>query len=177
MIDLKQQIFAAFDSVKRDPNQTLHQAQYTDNGMSEDFSAAEYRQAAKKDNDKHWLEIPLATLIACDAAMSHATLQNWRYFLAAILWQAVDAVKRHDFDDVLINRVFFTLHYQEWEKSIKNTYYLNRFETLNRPQIDAIKRFLQLCEAESLKEIETTVAFWQFNDTTKRVFESYWVNV
>jgi hypothetical protein len=177
VIDVKQQILAAFDGVESDPDQTLHQAQYTDSGMSDDFSQAEYRQAAKKDNDKHWQEIPVADLIECDAAMSHATLQNWRYFLAAILWHAVDAVKRNDFDDELLGRAFGTLHYREWEKGVENTYYLNRFATLTMLQIDAIKSFLQFCEAESLKEIETSVCYWQFNDVTKKVIASYWVNV
>jgi hypothetical protein len=177
MIDLKQQIFTAFDGVERDPDQTLHQAQYTDNSMSDNFSQVEYRQAAKKDNDKHWQDISAEALIACDAAMSHASLQNWRYFLAAILWHAVDAIKRHDFDDELIDRAFGTLHYREWEKGVKNTYYLSRFATLTAPQIDAIKNFLQLCEAESLKELETIVSCWQFNAMTKKVIASYWVNV
>ncbi len=177
MIDLKQQIFTAFVDVRRDPDQTLHQAQYTENGMSDDFSDTKYQLAAKKDTEKHWQDISEAALIECDAAMAHATLQNWRYFLAAILWHAVEAVKRNDFDDELIDRAFGTLHYREWEKGVDNTYYLDRFSTLTSPQIDAIKSFLQLCETESLKEIETTVSYWQFNDITKKVFASYWVNV
>ena len=175
---LKNQIIAAFAMCKKDPEQTLHQAQYTDNGMSDDFSSAQWRLEAKKDADKHWQEIPEAALIECDAALSHATLQNWRYFLAAHLCFALDAVARHDFDYELIDRVICHSPYhspdEECESGVENTFYLERFNTLTLSQIDAIKSFLAFCVAESLKEIEASNCYVRLYDAAQKALASYW---
>ena len=174
-MDLKIQIVEAFAMCEKDAEQTLHQAQYTDNGMSADFSIAQWRLEAKKDNDKHWQDITEAALIECDTAMSHATLQNWPYFLAAHLCFALDAVESHDFDHALISSVVYHLTYEEWEPGIKNTYYLERFATLTPAQAEAIKAFLNFCLAESLKEIEANNCYVRLYDDAQLALSRYWL--
>lgn len=50
-MDLSKNILAAFNGVKKDATQSLHQAQYTgDYGMSSDFLNADYNAAKKKTN-------------------------------------------------------------------------------------------------------------------------------
>lgn len=176
-MDLKIQIIEAFASCKRDAEQTLHQAQYTDNGMSADFSIAQWRLEAKKDNDKHWQDITESALIECDAAMSHATLQNWPYFLVAHLCFALDALDRRDFDYALISSVVYHLTYEEWESGVENTFYLARFNTLTLPQVDAVKRFLTFCVAESLKEIEGNNCYIRLYDDAQNALNSYWLRL
>lgn len=142
-MDLTQQILAAFDGVKKDITQTLHQAQYTgDYGMSSDFSNADYNAAKKKDKHQIWQQIPYKNVLACDAALTFATDQNYAYFMAANLFYAALALENENLNDDLIGRVIFQLTYQPKKETGLN----ERFDLFSVAQQQSILQFLQNCQ-------------------------------
>src|SRR6185437_7671477 len=76
-------IEAAFLDVERDEDCTLHQAQLIDDAIRREISLVEWQAAKDKDPETDWRRVPEAYPDECDAALSHATPQSWRFYLPA----------------------------------------------------------------------------------------------
>ena len=150
-MDLSKNILAAFNGVKKDATQSLHQAQYTgDYGMSSDFLNADYNAAKKKDKHLIWQQIPYNDVLACDTALTFATEQNYAYFMAANLFYAAIALENENLDEDLIDRVIFQLTYQPEKETGLN----ERFTLFNQAQQQVILQFLQNCQQLAIKKMD-----------------------
>lgn len=153
---------AAFAGVARDPEQSLHQAQLADQGMSRQIHGQEWREAGRRDREKDWTEVSGEALDECDAALSHLTPASWRFYLPAYLCRSLSNRK-------MLHAVLFQLTCPD-EDGLK-AYLLKRFESLTPGQRGAVRHFLELVLHESEAEAND---HWQTYDHAKTALESYW---
>ena len=135
-------IEAAFCDVMRDENCTLHQAQLADQGLGREIRDAEWRAAKLKDQETDWRSIPAVFLDECDAALSHATPQSWRFYLPAYMRRALRLLDADILDTMLSGSVIFHLTYSDKHPG-EAAYTLERFQTLNATQEQAVRSFLE----------------------------------
>ena len=161
---LTQQILLAFEGVKKDPAQSLHQAQYTGVfGMSSDFSHANYNAAQKKDKYQTWQQIPFDNLLACDAVLFFATDQNFVFFMAAHLRVASIALEAENLQDDVLDRVVFQLTYEPEKETGLN----ERYALFNQVQQQAILQFLQDCQQLAIKNMNNGGMFESLFDVAE----------
>jgi hypothetical protein len=134
-------IEAAFTGVERDEDCTLHQAQLSDQGMSREISDAEWSSAKGKDLETDWRQIPASFLDECDAALSHATPESWRFYLPAYMCRALGLLEADDLKTWLPGSIVFHLTYTK--SPGLESYVLDRFKMLNPAQVLAVKGFLE----------------------------------
>lgn len=138
------QLVAAFAGVRRDPSQSLHQAQLVDRGMSSvPATATEFRSARGQDTETEWTEVSPAALEECDAALSHLVPASWRFYLPAFLRQALLLFAEPGFDGRLLERVLFHLTLPP-EPPFLRTHMLERFQTLSHAQSRSDSRCARL---------------------------------
>lgn len=153
---LRTEIEAAFAGVARDPEQTLHQAQLTDQSMSREIHDGEWREAGRRDREKDWTEVPGEALDECDAALSHFTPESWRFYLPAYLCRSLSLFAPPDFKDRMLHHVLFQLTCHADDGSGLRAYVLERYQSLTPAQHEAVRHFLELVVDESLQLVETT---------------------
>ena len=134
-------IEAAFLDVERDEDCTLHQAQLLDQTMSRELSEAEWQAAKDQDPEVEWRQVPAEYLDQCDAVLSHASPQSWRFYLPAYMRRALRLL---DADTWLPGSVIFHLTYSSKAPDLAS-YTLERFILLNSAQGDAVRMFLEYC--------------------------------
>lgn len=171
---LRTMIEKAFAGVARDPEQSLHQAQLTDQGMSRRIPGSEWAAAGRRDRERKWTEVPGEALDECDAALSHFTPESWRFYLPAYLCRSLALFTAPDFKEDLLDRVVFQLTLREEASEGLKGYLLERYRSLTPSQHEAIRHFLELVVQESLHLVETTNDHWQTYDSAKTALESYW---
>ena len=133
-------IEAAFAGVERDEECTLHQAQLRDHTLDREIAETEWDEAKARDRATDWLDVPDADLDECDAALSHATPECWRFYLPAYMRRALRLL------DASITETWFpgsvVSHLSCPSKSLEG-YVLERFELLNAAQQKAVRTFLE----------------------------------
>jgi hypothetical protein len=135
-------IEAAFLDVQRDESCTLHQAQLSDQGMGREISDVEWRSAKEKDRETDWRQVPASFLDECDTALSHATPQSWRFYLPAYMRRALVLLEAATWKTWLPGSVVFHLTYPGKSPGLES-YVLDRFNTLNAAQAQAVRLFLE----------------------------------
>jgi hypothetical protein len=135
-------IESAFAGVVRDENCTLHQAQLRDQTLDRDIPEAEWRSAKDTDRETDWRQISDAALDECDAALSHATPQSWRFYLPAYMRRALRLLDADLLDTFLPGSVVFHLTYARPSPS-SESYILDRFKMLDSAQGKAVSMFLE----------------------------------
>jgi len=173
-IALRAEIEAAFSGVARDPEQSLHQAQLTDQGMSRRIPGREWRDAERRDRERSWTEVPGEALDECDAALSHFTTASWRFYLPAYICRALSLFVPPDLETDLLGIVVFQLTLHEKSDEGLRGYLLERYRSLTPAQHEAVRHFLELVVHESLRLVETTNDHYQIYDDAKKALESYW---
>lgn len=171
---LRTEIEAAFAGVARDPEQSLHQSQLTDQGMSRRIPGREWMAAERRDRERSWTEVPGEALDECDAALSHFTPASWRFYLPAYICRALSLFTPPDLKTDLLDIVVFqlTLH-EKTDEGLKG-YLLERYRSLTPAQHEAVRHFLELVVHESLRLVETTNDHWRLYEDAKTALESYW---
>jgi hypothetical protein len=142
MTSLDFAIETAFLGVERDEDCTLHQAQLSDQGMRRDISDAEWQSAKDRDPERDWRQVPAAALDECDAALSHATAQSWRFYLPAYMSRALRLLDADILSTWFPGSVIHHLTYPGKSPGLES-HVLDRFKTLNTSQGQAVKLFLQ----------------------------------
>jgi hypothetical protein len=107
--------------------------------MRRDISEAEWQAAKDKDPETDWRLVPVSFLDECDTALSHATPQSWRFYLPAYMRRALRLL---DTDLWFPGSVIFHLTYRG-KPPETDLYTLERFNTLNATQGQAVKLFLE----------------------------------
>jgi hypothetical protein len=171
---LRKEIETAFAGVTRDPEQTLHQAQLTDQGISRLISGREWREAGLRDREKEWTEVPGEALDECDAALSHFTPASWRFYLPAYLCRSLELFAAPDFKTDLLHRVLFQITLHEDGDSGLQGYLLECYQSLTPAQCAAVRHFLELVVRESLELVEATNGYWSTYSDAQKALESYW---
>jgi hypothetical protein len=171
---LRTEIETAFAGVARDPEQSLHQAQLTDQGIFREISGREWMQAESLDGEKDWTEVPGEALDECDAALSHFTPASWRFYLPAYLCRSLSLFVPPDFESAILDRVVFQLTLREKADEGMKGYLLERYQSLAPAQHEAVRHFLEFVVHESLRLVETTNDHWRLYDDAKTALESYW---
>jgi len=173
--ELRGEIEAAFAGVARDPEQSLHQAQLTDQGMSRRIPGREWMEAERRDRERSWTEVPGEALDECDAALSHFTPESWRFYLPAYLCRSLSLFVPPDFNDSKLSSVLHQLTLWPPEADVgMRGYLLERYQSLTPAQHEAVRHFLELVVQESLHLVETTNDHYQIYDAAKTALESYW---
>lgn len=160
------ELAAAFAGVRPDPDQTLHEAQLTDDGIFRSIGAAEMRAARAKDAHHAWTEVPAAALDACDHAMSHFTAQSWCFYLPAYMRRSLELFGDPLWDAEMLGSLIFHL-------TVKKEMPLC-VARLTGAQKLAVRHFLELVEQESLVFIERTNSYCSPYDDAKAALDSYW---
>lgn len=173
-IALRAEIESAFSGVARDPEQSLHQAQLTDQGMSRRIPGREWMEAGRRDRERSWTEVPGEALDESDAALSHFTPESWRFYLPAYLCRSLALFTAPDFKADLLDIVLFQLTLREEADDGLKGYLIERYRSLTPSQHEAVRHFLELVVQESLHLVETTNDHYQTYDAAKTALESYW---
>ena len=170
-LDLQEEIVRAFAGVERDIEQSVHQAQLCDRGMSSNpASASEWRQAGRKDRETSWTDVPGESVDECDAALSFFTPESWRFYMPAYISRSLHHFFAPGFRTPLLASVVFSLTLLD----PTDNYKLERYKSLSEAQHQAVTHFLELVEQESLALIETTNRLWSIYDDAKNALQSYW---
>jgi hypothetical protein len=156
----------AFSGVQRDSDQSLHQAQLTDQGIGREISEAEWKASALLDTDSEWHEVPDDDLQSCDAALSHLTPASWRYYLPAYMRAALKQLATPLWKYDVPHWVLHSLTYDD-EYPGMGPYKLARFEALNESQAEAVARFLKFTVA-------SPSAHNFYSRDAKIALEKYW---
>lgn len=135
-------IEAAFLDVERDEDCTLHQAQLIDDAIRREIPHAELQAAKDKDPETDWRRVPATYLDECDAALSHATPQSWRFYVPAYMRRALHLLDATILETELPGSVIFHLTYSD-EYPGDCSYHLERFKLLNAAQGQAVRLFLE----------------------------------
>lgn len=160
----------AFSGVERDPDQSLHQTQLTDQGMSRRIGGSEWAAAGRLDPERSWEEVPSTALDECDAALSHATPESWRFYLPAFMRRALAHFVPPEYKYEKLSAVIFHLTYT----SQSSPHLLPRFELLDHRQRRAVRHFLELVEAEALAVVEATNSNYWTYEAALNALDSYW---
>jgi hypothetical protein len=135
-------IEAAFIGVERDEDCTLHQAQLADQGMSREISDAEWQSARERDQATDWRQVPTASLDECDAALSHATPQSWKFYLPAYMCRALQLLEADILDTWFPGSLIHHLSCPSKSPGLES-YVFDRFRMLNSAQGQSVAPFLQ----------------------------------
>jgi hypothetical protein len=133
-------IEAAFAGVSRDEGCTLHRAQLLDQTMDREITETDWRDAKNRDQAMDWRDVPDDDLDECDAALSHATPECWRFYLPAYMRRAMR------FLDTSILETWFpgsVLSHLTYPTKPLQGYALDRFRTLDAAQQKAVRTFLE----------------------------------
>jgi hypothetical protein len=140
-LQLAEVIERAFAGVRRDPDQSLHQAQLDDQGIARCIPEEERARAALLDDHTDWHEVSESELQECPNAMSHFLPASWVFYLPAYMRAAITLLDRPLWKADLPHQVLFALTYGDNYPGI-GRYYLARFEKLSEAQFEAVKQFL-----------------------------------
>jgi hypothetical protein len=156
----------AFAGVRRDPEQSLHQAQLDDQAIAREISPEERSRAGLLDDHDEWHEVSEAELQECPDAMSHFLPDSWCFYLPAYMRAAIALLDKPLWKADLPHRVLFALTYRNDSAGI-GRYYLDRFERLDEAQCEAVWSFL-IFVANSVGEHN-----FSSRDATEAL-QSYW---
>lgn len=167
------EIEAAFAGVTRDPHQSLHQAQLTDQGLARRIHGQDWRDAGLRDPEEDWLDVPGESIDECDAALSHFTPESWRFYIPAYICRSIVLFAAPDHESELLERVVFNLTLHKRDDGL-NAYLRQRYEMLSFPQATAVRSFLEFVERESLRLLEETNEFLEEYNDVRLALERYW---
>lgn len=171
-LTLSAELAVAFAAVKRDPGQSIHQAQLCDSGMSDNpTTAAEWCRAGKNDTEVAWQDVPGTSLDECDYALSHFTPESWRFYLPAYMQRSLFHFTPPDVDSDMLRSVIFSLTL----KDTNDRYHLGRYKLLSCEQHRAATHFLQLVEREALMLVEASNSYWWIFEDANSALQSYWL--
>ena len=119
------------------PEMTLLQAQLCDQTLDREISDAEWDATGQRDRYVNWKEVASATLIECDAALSHITDDGLVYYIPAYMRLAL----RQLMDSV-------DPPWEAYGSTISHltrtsNYAIGRYKRFTDAQIDAVIAFLQ----------------------------------
>lgn len=161
-------IETAFRDVERDEECTLHQAQLTDQGMRRDISDAELVAAKNEDPETDWRRVPAVFLDECNAALSHASPQSWRFYLPAYMRRALQLLDANIHESELLGSVIFHLTYRGKDPGMAG-YILDRFHTLSAEQQHAVAAFL-----EYVRDYPAPETSHPYSQDAERALRKYW---
>ena len=162
----------AYLGVSREGGNTLHQAHYTDHGMSDDFYHSKWIDEKIKDTDNNWMDVPDKSLIECDAAIYFLDPISLKYYLPAFMRFAIK-ILRNNLDHELDYLLFMCnlLNYLIFDKNQpRDEYRLSRFEVLNIEQRKVVGMFLEYVRDYQLKDGIKT----QYSGDAKMALLGYW---
>jgi hypothetical protein len=168
------EIEAAFAGSTRDPEQSLHQSQLTDQSMSRRIHGGEWREAGRRDPELDWREVPGDALDECDAALAHFTPESWRFYLPAYLSRSLAQFSAPRHETTMLHMVLFHLTCDKKYDLGMRSYVLARYQLLTPAQHQAVRHFLELVMQESLHLVETTNDYYQTYADAQTALESYW---
>ena len=169
--ELLDDLVRAFVGVRRDPYQSIRQAQLCDRGMSSNpATETEWRVAGKRDTEVDWNDVPDGAIDACDASLSFFTPESWRFYLPAYIRRSLFHFSAPRFDRDFLGSVIFALSLND----PMDGYKLERYKLLNSAQHQVVTHFLQLIESEALRLVEETNDFYSIYDDAKTALRSYW---
>jgi hypothetical protein len=160
----------AFSGVQRDPGQSLRQAHLTDQGISRRILTSEWREAGLLDLEQRWEDVPDSVLDECDAALSHFTLESWRFYLPAFMRRALALFTPPAYASEKLRVVLFHLTLTP----ALDPYTVPRLELLTVKQSAAVRHFIELVESEALALVERTNDQWWTYESAKNALDSYW---
>ena len=165
------ELACAFAGVRRDPEQSIHQAQLCDRGMSSHpATEAEWREGGERDPHVHWSEVPGKSVDECDAALAFFTPESWRFYLPAYLCRSLFHFSAPKFEKSMLSSILFQLTLQ----GTNDHYKRQRYTFLTQSQRDAVLHFLQIVEQEALALIEASNSNWSIYDDVKNALQSCW---
>jgi hypothetical protein len=166
-----EQVKAAFPDQPL-PDMTLRQAQLADQSMSREISEEEWQSEGRQDRHVKWTEIEAATLLQCNAALSHLDENAFAYYLPAYLLFALNCLGRPRYSHDLL--FTFVVH----AVTDVSNYNLARLKRLTDSQIDAVISFLRLVrtlpnigsEPDVCAELASTALqrYWETPDARRR---------
>jgi hypothetical protein len=168
--DIRALIETAFGDVRRDEDCTLHQAQWRDHygddsSLTDEQLDSIYEQKKQLDPETDWRDIDPDAIDECDAALSHADLQAWRFFIPAYMRRALDLL---DTEVWLPGSVIFHLTASHDGPLRHRT--LERYEQLNEAQQAAVIAFLEYVRDYPAKNrwhsksaLEALEAYWKLS--------------
>jgi hypothetical protein len=119
------------------PEITLRQAQLTDQGLAREITNEEWDAEGDKDRGVLWCDIPLDTLLECDAALSHLDEEAFVYYLPAFLSFALrEGCPGNYREEELFGTTVFALTHL-------SNYNLSRFKRLTDEQINVVTDFVR----------------------------------
>lgn len=141
MIQVIECLERAFTDVARDPEQSLHQAQLTDQGIHREISPKEWRTAGLLDAALEWHEVDDTDIEACDAALSHMTPISWRFYIPAYMRLTLKTLDKPIWETDVPHQTLFSLALEDSYPGMRE-YRMERFQTLNQEQHEAVCTFL-----------------------------------
>ena len=148
------------------PEMTLLQAQLCDRALGREISDAEWDATGQLDRCISWKGVASATLIKCDAALSHITEDGFVYYIPAYmrlaLRQLVDSVD---------------LQWEAYGSTISHltgtsNYNLGRYKRFTDTQIDVVTAFLQRVRTaggfEGKMAAEGLAKYWETPEARRR---------
>jgi hypothetical protein len=153
----------AFAGVQRDEDCTLHHAQLLDHTLDREVSEDEWNDAKRRDPETDWRDIPASSIDECDAALSHATLKSWLFYMPAYMRRALQLL---DTDAWLPGSVIFDLTYDNKHQDL-GWRTIERFRQLTPLQVEAVDVFLSYIIAQPRKHSWIT-------DHATEALNSYW---
>lgn len=138
--------------------------------MRRRIGAAEWAAAGRLDPEESWEDVSGLALDQCDAALSHATPESWRFYLPAFMRRALAHFVPPDYSYEKLSAVLFHLTYTPQN----GPHLLPRFELLDPRQRRAVRHFLELVEEETLALVEATNSNYWTYEAAKNALDSYW---
>jgi hypothetical protein len=141
------------------PEMTLLQAQQCDRTLDREISEAEWEATGRLDRGLTWKEVDSATLLKCDAALSHIAEEGFVYYIPAYLRLALRQLA--DSTDPPWEAYGSTISHL----SGTDNYALGRYKRLTDAQIDTVVAFLQEARNaggfEGKKAAEALAKYWE----------------
>ncbi len=132
----------AFRGIERDEECTLHQAELRDHVGDRDIAESEWQEAKNKDQETDWRDVSADFLDECEAALSHASVRCWRFYLPAYMTRALQLLDVCIWKTCLPGSVIFHLTFGGERDSLAARR-LERYEALSFQQKNAVRSFLE----------------------------------
>jgi hypothetical protein len=156
----------AFQGVERDEECTLHQAELPDHIGDRDIAESDWQEAKNKDQQTDWRDVPAGFLDECEAALSHASVRCWRFYLPAYMSRALQLLDVSIWKTCLPGSVIFHLTFGGERDSLAARRF-ERYEALSFQQKNAVRSFL-----EYVRNYPTEVK--SYRDDAETALRNYW---
>jgi hypothetical protein len=123
------------------PDMTLRQAQLADETLDREISQEEWDTTGRIDHAVVWKDIEAATLIACDAALSHISEAGFVYYIPAYMRLALNQL------DTVADPQWDAFGGTIFHLTNRSNYTLGRFKRFSDAEIDTVVEFLRKIRA------------------------------